>query len=300
MPVAAELTARMIAQRRRRLPRAPVGGDEHSQAFKDFEAAGWSANAGGYGRLTGRITALVCDALLDAAAVRDGVRVLDVGCGPGALSAAAAARGARPTGVDLADGMVQAARRAHPHLEFVAGDAEALPCADGAFDAALGAFVVNHVPHPERAAAELRRVLAPGGRVALAMWGPPERVPFLGLFDAAMRAAGVRAADALPPGPAAFRFADARALRELLEAAGFERVEVAEHDLRHAVAGADELWEGVQTGSVRTAAQLRALDDDERARVRGALEELLEERRARGGLELETAVLIAAGVSPAA
>jgi ubiquinone/menaquinone biosynthesis C-methylase UbiE len=277
-----------------------VEGDEHSQAFKDFEAAGWSANAGGYGRLTGRITALVAELLLDAAGVRDGVRVLDVGCGTGGLCAAAADRGARPTGVDLADGMVAAARRAHPGIEFVAGDAEALPCPDGAFDAVLGAFVVNHVPHPEGAAAELRRVLAPGGRVALAMWGPPERVPFLGLFDEAMRAAGVRAADALPPGPPAFRFADERALRELLAGAGFERVEVRGHELTPAVADPDQLWHGVQTGSVRTAAQLRALGDDERARVRSALEELLEERRAGGGLALETAVLIAAGVSPAA
>jgi ubiquinone/menaquinone biosynthesis C-methylase UbiE len=300
MPVGVELTAGMIAQRRRTLPRAPVGGDEHSQAFKDFEAAGWSASARGYERLTGRITARVADLLLDAAGVRDGARVLDVGCGTGTLCAAAAARGARPTGVDLAEGMLAAARRAHPALEFVAGDAEDLPCAHGAFDAALGAFVVNHVPHPERAAAELRRVVAPGGRVALAMWGPPERVPFLGLFDAALRAAGVHAAEALPPGPEAFRFADAGELRALLEAAGFERVEVREHELSHAVEGADELWDGVQTGSVRTAAQLRALDDGERARVRGALEELLEERRAGGGLELETAVLIAAGVSPAA
>ena len=54
----------MIAQGRRRLPRAPVGGDQHSEAFKAFEAAGWSRNAPGYGRLTGRITALVSDVLL--------------------------------------------------------------------------------------------------------------------------------------------------------------------------------------------------------------------------------------------
>jgi ubiquinone/menaquinone biosynthesis C-methylase UbiE len=300
MPVGSLLTARMMAQPGRRLPRAPVGGDEHSQAFKDFEAAGWSANAPGYGRLTGRITALVSDLLLDAAAVGPGVRVVDVGCGTGALCAAAAARGAQPTGVDLAPGMVGAARRAHRGLEFVHGDAEALPLPDGAFGAALGAFVVNHVPSPEHAAAEVRRVLAPGGRVALAMWGPPERVPFLGLFDAAMRAADVHSERALPPGPAAFRFADRGALRALLETAGFEQVDVREHEIAPAVADAGELWEGVQTGSVRTAAQLRGLDDDERARVRGALERLLEDRRAGGGLRLETAVLVAAGVSPAA
>ena len=273
---------------------------DDSQAFKDFEAAGWSDNATGYGRLTGRITARVADALLDAAAVRAGTRVLDVGCGSGDLCAAAAARGARATGVDLAEGMLRAAREAHPELDLRRADAEDLPFADASFDAALAAFLVNHLPHPERGAAELRRVVAPGGRVAVAMWDRPERVEFLGLFDAAMRAANINRQLAFPPGPPAFRFADDGELRALLEGAGLEGVEIAPARFAYAIADLDELWDGVQTGSVRTAAQLRALDDDELARVRGALDDLLEERRSTGGLELETAVKIASGTSPGA
>jgi SAM-dependent methyltransferase len=277
-----------------------VGGADDSQAFKDFETAGWSANAARYGDLTGRITAHVADPLLDAAGVGAGTRVLDVGCGRGDLCAAAAGRGADPLGVDLADGMVDAARDAHPDLQFRRGDAEDLPLETASVDAALAAFVVNHLPHPERGAAELRRVVRPGGRVAAAMWAQPERVEFLGLFDAALRAANINRTLAFPPGPPAFRFADAAELRGLLEGAGFERVEIGEVAFAYAIADLDELWEGVQTGSVRTAAQLRALDDDELARVRGALDELLEERRSDGGLALETAVNIASGVSPAA
>jgi SAM-dependent methyltransferase len=273
---------------------------DDSRAFKDFEAAGWSDNAAGYGRLTGRITARVADALLDAAAVRAGTRVLDVGCGSGDLCAAAGARGARATGVDLAEGMLRAAREAHPELDLRRADAEDLPFADASFDAALAAFLVNHLPHPERGAAELRRVVAPGGRVAVAMWDRPERVEFLGLFDAAMRAANINRTLAFPPGPPAFRFADDGELRALLEGAGLEGVEIAPVRFAYAIADLDELWDGVQTGSVRTAAQLRALDDDELARVRGALDELLEERRSTGGLELETAVKIASGTSPGA
>jgi hypothetical protein len=132
------------------------------------------------------------------------------------------------------------------------------------------------------------------------MWGRPERVEFLGLFDAAMRAAHVNRELAFPPGPPAFRFSDPAELRALLEGAGFGDVEIAETTFAYAIEDLDELWEGVQTGSVRTAAQLRALDDDELARVRGALDDLLEERRSTGGLELETAVNIASGISPAA
>jgi SAM-dependent methyltransferase len=277
-----------------------VKGPDHSRAFKAFESAGWSANAPGYHRLTGRITAHVADALLDAAGVGPGVRVLDVGCGPGHLCAAAAARGATPVGTDLAPGMVRAAREAHPELEFHVGDAEDLPFADASFDAALAAFVVNHLPHPRRAAVELRRVLRPGGRAAVAMWDQPERVAFLGLLDAAMDAAHVRRELALPPGPPAYRFADADELRALLRGAGLAGVDVREVAFAYVVEDLDELWDGVMTGSVRTAAQLRALDDDERDRVRGALEELLEQRRSSGGLELETAVRIAVGVRPAA
>jgi SAM-dependent methyltransferase len=275
-----------------------MSGDDDSRAFKAFEAAGWTRNAAGYGALTGRITAHVAEPLLDAARVTAGTTVLDVGCGRGDLCAAAAARGARPTGVDLADGMVAAARAAHPDLDFRVADAEDLPFAGAAFGAALAAFVVNHLPHPERAAAEWRRVVAPGGRVAVAMWDQPERVEFLGLLDAAMDAAQVARGVLLPPGPPAYRFADDAELRALLERAGLDAVEVRAVEFAYAIADVDELWDGVQTGSVRTAAQLRALDDDERARVRGALDELLEMRRSTGGLELETAVKIAVGVSP--
>ena len=275
-----------------------MSGADDSRAFKDFEAAGWSRNAAGYGALTGRITAHVADPLLDAARVATGTSVVDVGCGRGDLCAAAAARGARPTGVDLADGMVAAARSAHPGLDFRVGDAEGLPFATGAFDAALAAFVVNHLPHPARAAVEWRRVVASGGRVAVAMWDQPERVEFLGLLDAAMDAAKVERGLLLPPGPPAYRFADDAELRALLEGAGLDAVEVGGVEFAYTVASLDELWDGVTTGSVRTAAQLRALDDDERARVRGALDDLLERRRSTGGLELETAVKIAVGISP--
>jgi hypothetical protein len=132
------------------------------------------------------------------------------------------------------------------------------------------------------------------------MWDRPERVDFLGLLDAAMAVAHVNPPLAFPPGPPAFRFADEDELRALLEGAGLEAVELRTVELRHRIEDVDELWDGVLTGSVRTAAQIRAMDDDQQARVRGALDEMLEDRRADGGLELETAVRIASGLSPGA
>jgi hypothetical protein len=129
------------------------------------------------------------------------------------------------------------------------------------------------------------------------MWDQPERVAFLGLVDEAMRAAGVRPEAAVPPGPAAFRFADDGELRALLEGAGLRDVTIEEIAFAVAIRDAGELMEGVQAGSVRTAAQLRALSDAERARVREELDTLLDTRRSDGGLALETAVKVAVGLS---
>ena len=186
------------------------------------------------------------------------MRVLDVGCGLGALSAAAAARGAVVTGVDLAEGMLAEARRRHPDVEFVHADAEALPFADGAFDVALGAFIVNHLPHAERAAAELARVAR---RVALADVGPGGR----GRRSSACPPAPPRdlAAD-VPPGPDALRFTDRQQLAAC-SAAHRHRAPPTLH-----VDTLDELWDGVRGGTVRTAARLAAATPAQLAAARAA------------------------------
>jgi SAM-dependent methyltransferase len=250
-------------------------------AFKAFEAAGWSDRAGTYETLMARATAFAIEPLLDAAGVGAGTRVLDVGCGLGTLSAAAAARGAAVTGADLADGMLAEARRRHPHVEFVHADAEALPFADGAFDVALGAFIVNHLPHPERAAAELKRVAR---TVALAMWGPEDEVGILGLPAQAARELAAN----VPPGPDALRFTDAAELARLI---GGTVTEIA--PTLH-VATLDELWAGVRGGTVRTAARLAAATPEQRDAVRARLAELAEPYRTPSGTyALPTTIRIA-------
>ena len=227
-----------------------------------------------------RATAFAIEPLLDAASVGPGVRVLDVGCGPGALSAAAAARGAIVTGADLADGMLAQARRNHPEIEFVHADAEDLPFADGAFDVALGAFIVNHLPHPERAAAELARV---AGRVALAMWGPEDEVAMLGL---PARAAAELAAN-VPPGPDAQRFTDAGELAALIGGT-VEELRTTLH-----VDSLDVLWDGIRGGTVRTAARLAAASPEQQAAVRERLARLAEPHRTATGYALPITIRIA-------
>jgi SAM-dependent methyltransferase len=177
-----------------------------ADAFNAFEAAGWETHAAGYEEFFGPITTRLVEPLLDAAGVRPGARVLDVASGPGYVAARAAERGASVVGVDIAEAMISLARRLHPQLEFRHGSAEALPLRDESFDAALGNFVVLHLGRPEQAAAELARVLVPGGRVALTVWDLPDRARFIGVFLDAVAAAGATPPEDLPVGPPFFRF----------------------------------------------------------------------------------------------
>jgi SAM-dependent methyltransferase len=257
-------------------------------SFKRFEAAGWSARAATFETLVARATAEAIEPLLDAAGVDAGMRVLEVGCGLGDLAAAAAARGAAATGTDLAAGMVEAARRRHPGLELVVADGEALPFADGSFDATLAAFVVNHMPDPERGVAEMVRVTRPSGRIAVAMWGPFEHVALLGLPARAAEAAGIPDDDG-PGAPDALRFTDAGALVRLL--AALEDVSLDELTFTLPVAGFDELWTGLLGGTIRTARRLVAGGDA----ARDALREIAEPYRDGDGYALPTLVRVVSG-----
>ena len=105
--------------------------------------------------------------LTAAAVVHEGDRVLDACCGTGDLAVAAARRGGRVTGLDFSEPMLERARRKAPELEWVRGDLLALPFADASYDAATVGFGVRNVENLERAVTELRRVLRPGGRLAI-------------------------------------------------------------------------------------------------------------------------------------
>jgi ubiquinone/menaquinone biosynthesis C-methylase UbiE len=132
---------------------------------------------GDYGRIAGPLMP-AAEALAEFAGVVHGDSVLDVGCGTGNASLAAAARGAHVTGVDPSPGLLEeAARRAvaaglGPRTEFVVGRAEALPFVDARFAVALSTFGVIFADDPSLALSEMVRVTRPGGTVALATWLP--------------------------------------------------------------------------------------------------------------------------------
>jgi SAM-dependent methyltransferase len=266
--------------------------------FKAFEALGWTAQAGTYGELSGQVTSRYAEPLVDAAGVRHGHRVLDVATGPGYVAERAQARGAVPLGIDIAEGMVAVARRNHPELEFMVADAEELPFEDGSFDAVVGNFVINHLPAPERGVAEAARVLVGGGHLAFSAWLLPDRMLIMGLIGDALEAAHVEEdeqAAGIPPGPDAYRFADQAEFRGLLEGAGLAEVAVEPVALVQRIANAEELWRGFMGGSVRGSAFIRAQSDAVRARIRDALDAVVEPYQAGDALEVPVAANIASG-----
>jgi len=152
-------------------------------AIRDFELSGWQAAASSYEGFAGA-TQLFVPALVQAAGAAPGRRVLDVACGPG-LAAAAAEAGARVAGMDFSPAMTVMARSLHPAIEFQTGDAEQLPFPDASFDAVIANFGIHHVERPERAIAEARRVLVPGGIFAFTFWADPhDNTAWRIIFDA--------------------------------------------------------------------------------------------------------------------
>jgi demethylmenaquinone methyltransferase / 2-methoxy-6-polyprenyl-1,4-benzoquinol methylase len=164
------------------------------------------------------------------AVVRPGDAVLDACCGTGDLAIACAREGARVTGLDFAERMLERARRKAPELEWVQGDLLALPFADATFDGATVGFGVRNVEDLERALGELRRVLRSGGRLGILEITRPRGLlaPFYRFwFDGVVPLLGK-----LLPGGSAYtylpasvrRFPYPEHLAELIAAAGFADV----------------------------------------------------------------------------
>jgi len=191
------------------------------ESFAKFEHEGWQRVAEKYDSVWASSTRQFIPALFDAAEVSGGMSVLDVGCGPGYVSAAAAARGAITCGLDFSKEMIGIAQRMFPKIEFQEGDAQDLPFVCATFDRVLANFTLLHVSDPKRACAEACRVLKPGGKFGFTVWAAPEENPYAKMIDDAIRKHADLEVD-LPAGPPHHLFSGREDFRRALAQAGFE------------------------------------------------------------------------------
>lgn len=260
--------------------------------FDAHERSRWAGRAEAYQRSFGRLCAYPTEALLDAAAVRGGRRVIDVGTGPGTVAAAALARGAAVLAVDAEPGMLDAARRNAAGAALARAALPRLPIRAGGADAAVANFVLNHVGHPAAAVAELRRVVRPGGWVAVTLWPSPQP-PLQRLWGEAIDAAGVPAPADLP------RLAPERdfprtedGLAGLLAAAGLLDVRCATLTWVHRADPAD-WWAGAAAGIGSVGLVVQRQPAAVRERIRREYVRLSAAYRgADGSLRLPTAALL--------
>lgn len=164
------------------------------------------------------------DAVFDAIGVGHDVHLLDAGCGAGLAMQIATRRGARPTGLDAAAGMLSVAWERLPHADVRHGDLEQLPFDNAVFDAVTAFDSLPYADSPVAALRELRRVARPGAPVAVLAWAEPDRCESCAVMDAVVRLLP----PATPGTPGTFALAAPAALEALARQAGLHPEKVAE------------------------------------------------------------------------
>jgi ubiquinone/menaquinone biosynthesis C-methylase UbiE len=267
------------------------------EAVRTFEHAGWQKAAGDYRATFARASGEFVETLLDAAAVRPGAATLDICCGPGIVTLAAARRGAVASGLDFSPAMLREASAGNPDLRFHQGDAEAIPLATGSFDAVVSNCGIHHVPRPERAVAEALRLLRPGGRFAFTAWAlPAQNIAWKLLFDAIRRHGDIDAANSPPSGGG---LGTEDAVERLLAEAGFAdvRAETVRREWRLAQPG--DLIAALRRGTVRTAALIDAQRPASLIAIGAEVAERAAAYRRDGWYCLPLATILGRGTKPA-
>jgi len=254
-----------------------------------YEHETWTRCAATYLDHFAGLTRETVPLLRDAAGIRSGSIVLDIGCGPGHVAGSLAEDGAVVTGIDFSAKMVEVARQHHPTTTFHEANAEQLPFDDASFEAVVSNFVVHHLARPDAVFCEICRVLKPGGRFAFVVFERPEAQSSIGAFFEAVEAH--HDSDELPHGP--LFGAQRSAYLEPLIASGLSDLHFETHDI---------LWRSTNIDPVLQAflewGNIAALPRDVQKKIEVTAREKLEAYSHRDGYAFPHAVLLGTAVKP--
>jgi SAM-dependent methyltransferase len=234
----------------------------------------------------------------------EGETVLELAAGVGDTGFEAAAlvgQSGRLISSDLSPAMLDAARRRGAELglglekvDYRVIDAQRIELGDDSVDGVLCRFGYMLMPHPETALAETRRVLRPGGCLALAVWGALERNPFFAIAGISLAQRGHIQPPPPPPAPGPFSMAEPARVEALLRAAGFAEVRTEELTGSFKFADADEYLSLIADTAGPVALALQDLVEDDRAAIRSDIEDSLGRFAVDDGYELPCVALCAA------
>jgi len=272
---------------------------ENQRKAWSVAAAGWERSADWYGRNF----AAAFEGLCRAAGAAPGKRLLDVACGAGQpalrLAALVGPLG-RVVAIDLSSEMLAVAARqaraaGHHDIEWLEMGAESLGFPDGSFDGVSCGFALMFCPDPVRAATEMRRVLVPGGRVAVVVWDQRNLCPYLETLFAAVAQFFAPAPPADPKAPGGFRLSPPGELEAVLRAAGLSDVGVESLSLDLEFASLDEYWQVTLDQAAGLRSRLDTLSEAERARLAEVVREALLPFTTDGRMRIGARVLLGSG-----
>ena len=262
-------------------------------------ASGWQRGAAARGRALAPVNEL----MLDLAGVTVGRRVLDLGAGTGDQTLLAAQRvgpGGTVLATDISASMLELAREAaraagFDNVQMRVMDAQHLELESGSFDAVIARFSLQFIPDVQRALAEVRRVLKPGGRFSAAVFSATERNP----FRAAPQAIASRLASRpFPePGPGQWALNDPTTLRDAFQRAGFREVDVRPVPFVYQFPSLADALRNLQEAQPPLAKLLDELSEADRATAWAEINQTLQSFAGTDGFAAPSEALVAVGAA---